>query len=96
MSETVSVRKDGRVTIVTIDRPERRNAVDLATARALYKAFKRFDADSEADVAILTGAGGVFCAGADLKALAAGEAGRFERQGDSGRWGRPGCTLASR
>jgi enoyl-CoA hydratase len=87
MSKTLSVRKDGRVTIVTIERPERRNAVDLATARALYDAFKSFDADPESDVAVLTGAGGVFCAGADLKALAEGESGRFEPEGDFGPMG---------
>jgi enoyl-CoA hydratase len=58
---------------VTIERPERRNAVDEATARALVEAFERFEGDQEADVAILTGAGGTFCAGADLKAAAEGE-----------------------
>jgi enoyl-CoA hydratase len=78
----VSTRADGRVTVVTIERPERRNAVDLATARALFDAFKRFDADPAADVAVLTGAGDAFCAGADLKAIADGETGRFEPDGD--------------
>lgn len=87
MGESVSVHKRGRTTVVTIERPERRNAVDLATARALYDAFKRFDADPDADVAILTGAGGAFCAGADLKTLAEGETGRFEREGDFGPMG---------
>ena len=67
---TVSTRADGRVTVVTIERPERRNAVDLPTARALYDAVKRFDADPAVDVAVLTGAGGAFCAGFDLKAVA--------------------------
>ena len=84
---SVSVRAEKRVTIVTIERPERRNAVDLETARALYDAFKRFDADPNADVAVLTGAGVAFCAGADLKALAEGEAGRFEKDGDFGPMG---------
>ncbi len=79
---TLSVRADERVTMVTIERPERRNAVDLATARALYDAFKAFDADSGSDVAVLTGAGGAFCAGADLKALAEGEARPIHREGD--------------
>lgn len=78
---TVSVRADGRVTIVTIERPERRNAVDLATARALFDAFQRFDADSNSDVAVLTGAGGAFCAGADLKAVAEGEMRPIEPDG---------------
>lgn len=66
---TVSYETDGRTVIVTIERPERRNAVDGPTARELYDAFKRFDADEGLDVAVLTGAGGYFCAGADLKAI---------------------------
>ncbi|MGP6189207.1 MAG: crotonase/enoyl-CoA hydratase family protein [Vulcanimicrobiaceae bacterium] len=73
MNGTVSYRPDERVAIVTIQRPERRNAVDETTAQALVAAFERFERDAEADVAILTGAGGTFCAGADLKAVAAGE-----------------------
>jgi len=84
---TISVRAAGRVAIVAIERPGRRNAVDLRTARALYEAFKRFEADDGADVAILTGAGGYFCAGADLKALAEGESNRFELKGDFGPMG---------
>src|ERR1700749_4395115 len=83
----VFTRAEGRVTVVTIDRPERRNAVDLMTARALFDAFKTFDADPTADVAVLTGAGDGFCAGADLKALAEGETGRFEPEGDFGPMG---------
>jgi enoyl-CoA hydratase len=78
---TVSVRADGRVTVVTIERPERRNAVDLATARALFDAFKSFGADPNADVAVLTGAAGAFCAGADLKAIAEGETRPIEPRG---------------
>jgi enoyl-CoA hydratase len=66
---TVHVEPAGRVTVVTIDRPERRNAVDRATAAELADAFRAFDADDSQDVAILTGAGGTFCAGADLKAI---------------------------
>ena len=57
---------------VTIDRPEARNAVDPDTAAALFHAFSRYDADEGLSVAVLTGAGGNFCAGFDLKALAAG------------------------
>jgi len=87
MTPSVSVRAEGRVTIVTIERPERRNAVDLPTAWALYGAFKRFDDDASADVAVLTGAGGAFCAGADLRALAQGETERFEKDGDFGPMG---------
>lgn len=78
---SVSSRAEGRVTVVTIERPERRNAVDLPTAQALVAAFQAFDADASADVAILTGAGGAFCAGADLQALAAGERKPVEADG---------------
>ncbi len=70
---TVVVSREGPVTVVTIDRPEVRNAVDAATADALREAFYEFDADPSASVAVLTGAGGTFCAGADLKATSAGE-----------------------
>ena len=84
---TISIRTDERVTIVTIERPERRNAVDLATARALFDAFNRFDADPNADVAVLTGAGGAFCAGADLKAIAEGETRPIEPDGAFGPMG---------
>jgi enoyl-CoA hydratase/carnithine racemase len=62
----------GSVLVVTIDRPERRNAVDGETARALHDTFVAFDADPTVNVAVLTGAGGTFCAGADLKAIADG------------------------
>ncbi|MEM7436070.1 MAG: crotonase/enoyl-CoA hydratase family protein [Myxococcota bacterium] len=70
---TVRYEARGRTAVVTIDRPEVRNAVDPATASALADAFRRFDADDNADVAILTGAGGAFCAGADLKAVASNQ-----------------------
>ena len=79
---TVAVGRDGPVTIVTIDRPEVRNAVDGPTAEALAGAFRDFDADGSAAVAVLTGAGGTFCAGADLKAVAAGRGNRVEPTGD--------------
>ncbi len=69
----VLVETLGAVTVVSIDRPERRNAVDGATARLLYDAFLDFDADARASVAVFTGTGGAFCAGADLKALASGD-----------------------
>ncbi len=62
----------GRIALVTINRPEVRNAVDGETADGLAAAFARFDADGDLDVAVLTGADGVFCAGADLKAVSAG------------------------
>jgi isohexenylglutaconyl-CoA hydratase len=67
----LSIHRSGQVWTVTINRPEVRNAVDGATARALEEAFLAFDADAEARVAVLTGAGGHFCAGADLKDMAA-------------------------
>lgn len=69
---SVTVTRDGSVTTVTLDRPELRNAVDTAHAEALTDAFLAFDADPEAAVAVLYGGGGTFCAGADLKAVAAG------------------------
>lgn len=78
-SETVGVERDGLVTIVTIDRPEVRNAVDGPTAAALAGAFRAFEADDSAFVAVLTGAGGVFCAGADLKAITDGRGNRVDR-----------------
>lgn len=73
----VRVARDGPVTVITIDRPEARNAVDRPTADALTAAFRAFDADDEELVAILTGAGGTFCAGADLKAVATGAGNRI-------------------
>jgi enoyl-CoA hydratase len=69
---SVHVERDGPVTTVIIDRPDVRNAVDPATAAALRAAFDVFEADERAHVAVLTGAGGHFCAGFDLKALAGG------------------------
>ena len=66
---SVTIAKDGAVTIVTIDRPAKRNAVDPATADALRDAFATFAADDDARVAILTGSAGHFCAGFDLGAV---------------------------
>jgi enoyl-CoA hydratase len=71
--ETVLVERDGPVTIVSINRPESRNAVDGLTAKKLFDAFLAFDADDTASVAVFTGVGGHFCAGADLKAVAEGD-----------------------
>lgn len=79
---------DGSIATVTINRPEVRNAVDRATADALAGAFRRFDSDDTLGVAILTGAGGAFCAGADLKAFASERGNRFIPDGD----GPMGCT----
>lgn len=80
----MSVRAESRngITTVTIDRPQVRNAVDRETARELAAAFRAFDADDGQAVAILTGAGGTFCAGADLKAIASGDGNRVEETGD--------------
>ena len=72
MSETLLVERDGPVTTIIINRPEVRNALDTSTARRLADTFREFDADDDASVAVLTGAGGAFCAGADLKELATG------------------------
>ncbi len=79
---TVNVEHVERVTVVTINRPERRNAVDRATAAALADAFRAFDADDAHDVAVLTGAGATFCAGADLKAIGADEGNAVRAEGD--------------
>lgn len=70
---TINTERKDSIYIVTIDRPERRNAVDWPTAQALYTAFAEFENDESLNVAILTGADGNFCAGADLQAIAAGE-----------------------
>ncbi|WP_187670062.1 crotonase/enoyl-CoA hydratase family protein [Zestomonas carbonaria] len=81
---SVIVEKNGPVTTLVIDRPQVRNAVDRPTAEALAAALRAFEADEEARVAVLTGAGGTFCAGADLGAVAtdATRANRLEVDGD--------------
>jgi enoyl-CoA hydratase len=73
-ADPVSIERHGSVTIITLQRPAERNAVDPATARALYEAMLGFDADHRSSVAVLAGAGDCFCAGFDLKALAGGAA----------------------
>ncbi|SFH99681.1 crotonase/enoyl-CoA hydratase family protein [Albimonas pacifica] len=78
---SVVIFKDGPATVVAINRAERRNAVDSAAALALHRAFAEFEADASASVAILTGEGGFFCAGADLKAMAAGDRRRMPVDG---------------
>lgn len=79
---SVEVEKRGPITIVSIDRPDARNAVDRETAQMLADAFRAFDEDEDANVAILHGAHGTFCAGADLKAFAARNPNRLEPEGD--------------
>ena len=88
MQQTFSLERKGAVTVVTIERPVRRNAVDADTADQLYAAFSTFDADQGASVAILRGRGEHFCGGADLKAMASGgRANRVARTGDFGPMG---------
>jgi enoyl-CoA hydratase len=82
MTASVTVQHDGPVTTVLLSAPERRNAVDGPTAAALADAFRAFDADSEAAVAVLHGQGGVFCAGADLKAVGTEAGNRVQAHGD--------------
>ena len=79
---TVQYQVEGAVVTVTIDRPQMRNAVDAATAGALVQSFRRFAADDELSVAVLAGADGNFCAGFDLKAIAAGMPNQLSEQGD--------------
>ncbi|MGH3319981.1 MAG: crotonase/enoyl-CoA hydratase family protein [Streptosporangiaceae bacterium] len=78
----VWVERSGAVTTVILSRPEARNAVDGATATALADAFRGFDADDDAAVAVLWGEGGTFCAGADLKAIGTERGNRLEPDGD--------------
>ena len=78
---TVAVDRSGPVTTVVLDRPEVRNAVDGPTAAALAEAFADFDADADASVAVLFGAGGTFCAGADLKAMGSSRSNRTAPDG---------------
>lgn len=80
-SSTVGFETDGPVAIITLLRPEVRNAMDDPTAAQLVTAFERFESDSNLSVAVLTGAGGNFCAGADLKAVAAGERRAIQKDG---------------
>ena len=79
---TVHTERDGPVLTVTIDRPGARNAVDAPTADLLAAAFRAFDADDDVAVAILTGADGTFCAGADLKAMGDRRGNRVRADGD--------------
>jgi enoyl-CoA hydratase len=79
---SVRVERDGPVTTVLLNRPERRNAVDGPTAAALANAFREFEADPDAAVAVLHGEGGVFCAGADLKAIGTETGNRVTEDGD--------------
>jgi len=104
MSERGSVYVESKdsVTTVILDRPEARNAVDRPTADALAAAFLAFEKDETARVAVLWGAGGVFCAGADLKAVATGRGNRVTRipkistrSPRTARWGPRACVSPS-
>ena len=81
-ASTVSYETDGPVAVVTIERPAARNAVNRATALALATAFRHFDSDAASSVAILTGRGNTFCAGFDLKQVAAGRRDHRVESGD--------------
>ena len=83
--DAVRYDREGPVAVITLSRPERRNAVDGATARLLYDAFKRFDGDDAASVAVFTGEGGHFCGGADLKAISLGRGRSSEAEGGANR-----------
>lgn len=80
---TVRSERRGTVTTIFLSRPERRNAIDRATAEALAEAVRAFERDDEARVAVIAGEHGTFCAGADLKAIAEGVPNRFEPDGDA-------------
>jgi enoyl-CoA hydratase len=79
---TVHYEAEGPVVTVTIDRPQVRNAVDSDTAAALADCFRRFGADEKLSAAVLTGAGGTFCAGFDLKSMASGAPDRLREEGE--------------
>lgn len=82
MAEAVKVERNGPVTTVILHRPEARNAVDRPTAEALAGAFREFDRDESAAIAVLWGEGGTFCAGADLKAFGSDRVNRVSSEGD--------------
>jgi enoyl-CoA hydratase/carnithine racemase len=94
MHMPVRIERKGAVVTVILSRPERRNAVDREHAAALADAFRTFDADAQAAVAVLFGEGGTFCAGADLKAVSSG-AGNVAREDGDGPMG-PSRMLLSK
>lgn len=79
---SVRIERNGPVTTILLNRPEVKNAIDRATAEALTQAFRDFEADSSANVAVLHGEGGIFCSGADLKAMASGNPNQLSPEGD--------------
>jgi enoyl-CoA hydratase len=82
-ASAIRVERKGPVTTIVLDRPEVRNAVDRPTAAELAEAFSEFDADPDASVAVLFGAGGTFCAGADLKAMGSPRGNRTDAEGNA-------------
>ncbi len=84
MSEAVLTEAAGGVLLITLNRPEARNAVNLAVAEGVAAALERLDGEAELQVGILTGAGGAFCAGMDLKAFVTGERPWVEGRGFAG------------
>lgn len=90
VADPVRTEARDRTLVVTIDRPAARNAIDGPTATALFDVFTAFDADDAYDVAVLTGADGAFCSGADLKAIGSGNGNRIEE--DMTKPGPLGCT----
>jgi enoyl-CoA hydratase len=82
-ASAIRVERKGPVTTIVLDRPDVRNAVDGPTAAALAEAFSEFDADPDASVAVLFGAGGTFCAGADLKAMGSPRGNRTDAEGNA-------------
>lgn len=92
---TLQTDRIDNILTVTIDRPERRNAVDGDTAKALYDVFRDFDQDDSLSVAILTGTDGNFCAGADLKAVSEGKGNPVHADGDMAPMG-PGRLRLSK
>lgn len=89
MTDLVQVAVDGATLVVTINRPEARNAIDRATSEAIAAALDRLDAEPALSVGILTGAGGCFCSGMDLKAFLRGERVELEGRGLAGLVERP-------
>ncbi|MHA1343999.1 MAG: crotonase/enoyl-CoA hydratase family protein [Promethearchaeota archaeon] len=79
---SIKVEKKDRITTIIIDNPEVKNAVNRETAEKLAKAFRNFEKDKNALVAVLWGANGIFCSGANLKAIAKGQGNRIEKGGD--------------
>lgn len=80
---SLTIDSKGSITIFRLSRPERRNAIDRELADQLAEAFRDFEADDAQKIAILTGDGGHFCAGADLKSIAEGKPNRLEIEGDA-------------